>query len=69
MASQQPAVAIDSFSISKADQHAEIQSDFYHGGLVQTQFASLDPGAYHRGLLARVEQAVPLFRGLLRRSL
>ncbi len=63
MASQQPAVAIDSFSISKADQHAEIQSDFYHGGLVQTQFASLDPGAYHRGLLARVRASGAVVSG------
>jgi len=43
----------DAFMVPKAEQHREIGSDFYHGGVVLPRHASLDPAAYHRGLLDR----------------
>jgi glycine/D-amino acid oxidase-like deaminating enzyme len=35
----------------------EIGTDLYHGGIVHRRYASLDPGAYHAGLLAKVRAA------------
>lgn len=43
--------------IPRADQQAEIGTDAYHGGVVFKNHASLDPAAYHQGLLTRVQQA------------
>mgnify|MGYP001117553423 CR=1 FL=1 len=40
-----------------ADQHRELGTDYYHGGVVYEAHASLDPGRYHQGLLERVLQA------------
>ena len=37
--------------ITPAEQHEEIRSDFYHGGLLYPNHASLDPARYHQGLL------------------
>ncbi len=39
--------------VSKSQQHTEIGSDFYHGGIVHPYHASLDPARFHRGLLER----------------
>ncbi len=43
--------------VSPSEQRAEIGSDFYHGGAVFPDHASLDPGKYHLELLARVQAA------------
>ncbi len=43
--------------VPRAEQHAEIGSDFYYGGAVYPTFASLDPAKYHHGLLERVRAA------------
>ena len=37
--------------IPKDEQHSEIGTDFYHGGIVHPQHASLDPARFHQGLL------------------
>ena len=37
--------------VPRAEQHAEIGSDLYHGGLVLENDYSLDPARYHQGLL------------------
>ncbi|MFT5503708.1 MAG: glycine/D-amino acid oxidase-like deaminating enzyme [Gammaproteobacteria bacterium] len=39
--------------VSKAEQGTEIDSPFYHGGLVIDQHCSLDPARYHQGLLQK----------------
>ena len=39
--------------VSKSQQHTEIGSDFYHGGIVHPYHASLDPARFHHGLLER----------------
>ncbi len=39
--------------VSKAEQHSEIGSDYYHGGVVTPEVAGLHPGLYHTGLLER----------------
>jgi glycine/D-amino acid oxidase-like deaminating enzyme len=38
--------------IERKDQASEIDSDYYHGGLVIDSHCSLDPAKYHQGLLA-----------------
>ena len=37
--------------VTPAKQHEEIGSDYYHGGLLFPNHASLDPALYHQGLL------------------
>jgi len=39
--------------VSRADQHREIATDIYHGGVVIEDMAGLHPGLYHQGLLDR----------------
>jgi len=39
--------------VSRADQHQEIATDLYHGGVVISDMAGLHPGLYHQGLLDR----------------
>jgi glycine/D-amino acid oxidase-like deaminating enzyme len=39
--------------IERKNQADEIDSDFYHGGLVMSEHCSLDPGRYHQGLVDR----------------
>ena len=41
----------DAFAVPKSEQHVEIDSPDYYGGVVNPRHAGLDPGAYHRGLL------------------
>jgi glycine/D-amino acid oxidase-like deaminating enzyme len=43
--------------VSRIDQHAEIGSDAYHGGVVFENHASIDPGRYHAGLLRLARDA------------
>lgn len=37
--------------VPKTDQHSEIASDFYHGGVVVERSGQLNPARYHHGLL------------------
>ena len=41
----------------RAEQHSELGSEIYHGGVVYPSHASVDPGRYHQGLLERVRAA------------
>jgi len=43
--------------IERKDQNQEIESDYYHGGLVIADHCSLDPAKYHQGLAERAEQS------------
>jgi glycine/D-amino acid oxidase-like deaminating enzyme len=43
--------------VSRADQHAEIGTDVYHGGVVYQNHASVDPGRYHAGLVRLAQEA------------
>lgn len=48
---------VEAYMVPRAEQRNEIGSDVYHGGVVYPQHASLHPGLYHLGLLAKVEAA------------
>ena len=45
------------YAVPHSEQHTEIGSDFYHGGVVFPHFATLHPGRFHRGLLQRTVDA------------
>jgi len=47
-------VRIPARVVSRAEQHSELGTDAYHGGVVFERHASLDPGRYHQQLLERV---------------
>ena len=48
---------VEAHMVTRAEQREEIGSDAYHGGVVYPQHASLHPGLYHLGLLARAGAA------------
>ncbi len=48
---------MDSRVVTKAEQHSELGTDFYHGGVVQLGYAAIHPGRYHQGLLQSVVNA------------
>ena len=56
-AHQPKGLEVDSHMVSRNEQHSEIDSDLYHGGIVFSKHASLQPAKYHLGLLTRAEQA------------
>lgn len=43
--------------VEKRDQPSEIDSEYYHGGLVIERHCGLDPAKYHQGLLRLVEDS------------
>ena len=44
----------EAYLIPKADQHSELGTDRYHGGIVLPNIASVEPAALHRGILDKV---------------
>jgi glycine/D-amino acid oxidase-like deaminating enzyme len=52
--SQPTGLEMKAFLVPRSQQSAEIDTSFYHGGLVQCQHAAVDPAAYHQGILERV---------------
>lgn len=42
--------------VEQRDQASEIDSEYYHGGLVIERHCGLDPAKYHQGLLQRVQE-------------
>jgi len=54
---QQKGLESEAYLIARAEQHTELGSDIYHGGVVFPKFASLDPARFHQGLLERVLEA------------
>ena len=47
----------NAYLVPKAEQHSEIETDAYHGGLVSVRHASVDPARFHHGLMDRATQA------------
>ena len=43
--------------LERKDQHAEIATDIYHGGIVIEDMAGLHPGLYHQGIFERAQSA------------
>ena len=45
------------YMVSKEQQHVELGTDQYHGGMVFPKYASVHPARYHAGILQRVKTA------------
>lgn len=43
--------------VTRTDQHSEIGTEVYHGGVVYQNHASVDPGRYHAGLVRLAQNA------------
>ena len=54
---QPKGLEVPSHVIPRAEQHQELHTDAYHGGVVFENHASLDPASYHQGLLSRTISA------------
>jgi len=47
----------DAHLVPRAEQHGELGTDAYFGGVVYTKHASIHPAKYHRGMLERAQAA------------
>ncbi len=54
---QPKGLEVERHLVPRAEQPAELGTEFYHGGAVYPRHASLDPGRYHLGLLALAQGA------------
>ncbi|AKH98949.1 glycine/D-amino acid oxidase, deaminating [Hoeflea sp. IMCC20628] len=52
-----PGFETGAFMVSRGNQHSELGTDAYHGGIVFPRHASIDPGKYHSGLLGVARSA------------
>ena len=50
-------IGLESFMVTRPDQHLEVGSDAFYGGAVIVKDASLHPGLYHAGLLKCARKA------------
>ena len=57
IASQPEGLEVEAHVVPRSDQHRELGSDIYHGGVVYEPHASVDPARYHQGLLELVGAA------------
>ena len=57
IASEVKGLETDAYLVPQAEQHSELGSDFYHGGIIYPNFASVDPARLHQGILNRVLEA------------
>ncbi len=57
IANQPKGLEMEAYAVPRADQHSEIGTDAYYGGVVYPQHAWIDPARYHQELLSRVVQS------------
>ncbi len=57
LANQPKWLEVDAHVVARAEQHQELGTDAYFGGVVYRSHASVDPARYHQGLLERVLSA------------
>ncbi len=48
---------LEVYMVPRSEQHGEIGSDFYYGGMVKPDVGGLHPGLLHAGMLARTQAA------------
>jgi glycine/D-amino acid oxidase-like deaminating enzyme len=56
-------LGIEAFAVPKAEQHAHLGTDFYHGGMVRMDIGGLHPAKFHAGMLARTLAAGATIHG------
>jgi len=52
-----PVFNSDAYLVSKHEQHQELGTDYYHGGMVFPHYAAVHPAKYHAGILKLVKEA------------
>lgn len=52
-----PVFDSDAYMVSREQQHTELGTDHYHGGMVFPHFAAVQPARYHAGTMERVRHA------------
>jgi glycine/D-amino acid oxidase-like deaminating enzyme len=57
VAHQPPGLEVEVHAVPRAEQHREVGTDRYFGGLVYPSHASLHPAKFHQGLLLKAQQA------------
>jgi glycine/D-amino acid oxidase-like deaminating enzyme len=57
IANQPKGLEVDAHLVPKSEQRNELGTDAYHGGVVYTRHAAIDPARYHQGLLDLVMRA------------
>jgi len=57
IADQPKGLEVPAHVVPRSEQHRELGTDAYFGGVVFEKHASLDPGRFHQGLLERVRAA------------
>ncbi|MEZ5843757.1 MAG: FAD-binding oxidoreductase [Hyphomicrobiaceae bacterium] len=57
IAAQPKGLEVRADLIDRTEQHRELGTDVYYGGIVYHAHAAVDPARYHQGLLERVEAA------------
>ncbi len=57
IAAPNPVFDSGAYMVPKGEQHSEIGTDIYHGGVVHPHHASIDPGKYHKGLKEAAQKA------------
>ena len=50
---QPKGLEVEAHMVPRAEQHGELGTDLYHGGMVLARHTALDPARYHQGLLDR----------------
>ena len=56
-ANQPKGLEVEAHIVPRSEQRSELGSDIYHGGVVYSRHASIDPARYHQGLLDVVLKA------------
>ena len=57
IANQRKGLEVEAHLVPRAEQHSEIGTDAYFGGVIYPAHGSLDPAKYHQGLLDRASKA------------
>lgn len=55
--SPNPVFEDDAYMVSRSEQHTELGTEVYHGGVVFPHYGSVDPARYHHGCLLRTRDA------------
>jgi glycine/D-amino acid oxidase-like deaminating enzyme len=56
-AAQPGGLKVEAHVVPRAEQHSELGTDAYFGGVVYSRHASVDPGRFHQGMLDRARTA------------
>ena len=56
-------LGVEAYAVPRADQHAVLGTDFYHGGMVRNDIGGLHPAKFHAGMLRLASEAGAVVHG------